>query len=109
MCYHSQCSSLRQPLRINLSRNPSIINTFPTLQNAPFLTHSDSTTSTLLEKQPGIYPFRPISELDLALSRQPSLSTDSLLQPLRPPAATRRLRIQSNLREHPASRASGTR
>src|SRR5579864_9415608 len=53
---YPQAPRLRPPLRTNPTRNPSISNHFPTLENHPPATPLKSTTSPLFGKQPGVYP-----------------------------------------------------
>src|SRR5580698_2305956 len=51
-----QTPRLRSPLRTSSTRNPSISNHFPTLENPPPATRLESITSPLFKKQPGVYP-----------------------------------------------------
>src|SRR5579872_3518488 len=85
------------------------INPWHTLVSYTFSTSSKETTCTLFAKHRGCTLLLPNLELIERLQHLGPHQVFSLLPPLRPPAATRSLRIQLEPRESPASRATGTR
>src|SRR5580692_11726275 len=56
-----------QTFRTTPARNPNRINQFHTLENCASATHAKPTTSTLFEKQPGVYPSTPPSGIFLRI------------------------------------------